>query len=178
MLIDDVMPEFDFVERHARHSNLDSEAAWRSVLDFDLTRSRIARSLFFARGLGLWRKEGKGRSITFDDLIDWGFIDLGTNPGEEKLLGLIGEFWKPTGKIRRNVQPADFSNFAEPGFAKTTWNFTVSPSEAGSIVATETRIQMTDAGSVLKFRLYWRLVRPFSGLVRRRALRIICQPGE
>jgi hypothetical protein len=40
------------------------------------------------------------------------------------------------------------------------------PTEGGSILSTETRV----AGGGWRFRLYWLLVRPFSGLTRRRWL--------
>ncbi|MDH3425751.1 MAG: hypothetical protein OEM22_03680 [Acidimicrobiia bacterium] len=176
MLIDDVMPDCDFVESHARQSSLDVDAAWQSVLDLDLAESRVVRALLFARGLGAWRRQGNAGSITFDDIMKWGFIDLGTSLGEEKLLGLIGEFWKPRGEIRRDVESADFATFAEPGYVKAAWNFTVAPLDGGTIVATETRIQVTDAASLPKFRRYWRVMQPFSGVVRRQALKLICHP--
>ena len=50
--------------------------------------------------------------------------------------------------------------------------------QEGSLVATETRVRCTDAASLRSFRRYWRVIRPFSGLVRREALRAIRRTAE
>jgi hypothetical protein len=44
---------------------------------------------------------------------------------------------------------------------------------AGGILTTETRIEPTDALSGRRFRRYWMLIRPFSGLTRLVWLRAI-----
>jgi len=47
-----------------------------------------------------------------------------------------------------------------------------------STIVTETRIVCTDADARRKFRLYWRLVGPFSALIRRILLRSIKGDAE
>jgi hypothetical protein len=78
----------------------------------------------------------------------------------------VGRFWTPSGG-RAALTPQDFKSFARPGYAKAVWTFVVEPdgSEA-SRLATETRVACTDTTSRLRFRLYWLVVRPFSGVIR------------
>ena len=44
----------------------------------------------------------------------------------ELVFAAVGEFWKPTGGLRR-VASAEFGGFDEPGFAKTAFNFRAEP---------------------------------------------------
>jgi hypothetical protein len=58
--------------------------------------------------------------------------------------------------------------------ARGVWNFGVSEIGTGkTLLETETRVTCGDVASRRKFRLYWLLVRPFSGLIRRLMLRAI-----
>ena len=68
--------------------------------------------------------------------------------------------------------------FDRPGMAVAAWNFTVLPTDEGSLVATETRVRCTDAAARRSFARYWRVVRPFSGLIRTEALRAIRRTAE
>jgi hypothetical protein len=43
----------------------------------------------------------------------------------------------------------------------------------GSIVTTETRVHATDPRSARRFAMYWRIIQPGSGFIRRRWLRAI-----
>jgi len=56
---------------------------------------------------------------------------------------------------------------AEGSFAKMALDFRA----GGGELATETRVWLTDARARRRFRAYWLVVRPFSGLVRRSWLR-------
>ena len=49
---------------------------------------------------------------------------------------------------------------------------------SGCVLSTETRIQYFGAAARRKFRLYWTLVGPFSGLIRRALLRGVRQQAE
>jgi hypothetical protein len=55
----------------------------------------------------------------------------------------------------------------------------VDPADGGAAtVSTETRVLCTDPGSRRAFRRYWRIVRPFSGLIRIEMLRSIRREAE
>ena len=94
------------------------------------------------------------------------FEVLAEEPNRELVIGAIGQPWKPRGG---ETPRADFRAFAEPGYAKMVLNFRY---DAG-VLETETRVRLTDAASRRKFRLYWIVIRPFSGLIRRVWLRAI-----
>ncbi len=90
---------------------------------------------------------------------------LGEEPGREVVLGTIGRFWRPAA-CARSLPPSSLA-FAEPGWAKAAWNFRVEPAPDGAATtSTETRVLCTDPVSRRTFRRYWRIVRPFSGLIR------------
>ena len=72
------------------------------------------------------------------------------------------------------VAPAEFRDFAQPGFAKVVWTFSVEEAAPGSTrLVTETRVACLDAGSRRRFRLYWLVVRPFSGALRKAMLNAV-----
>ena len=132
----------------------------------------MIRLLFALRGLP------RRQPLILQDLSTSGFVVLGEDPGTEIVLGVTGRFWRARGGLRR-VGPDEFASFTEPGYAKAAWNFGVEPTDDGrSIVSTETRVTTTDPASRQAFRFYWRLVGPFSGLIRRRALALIKGTAE
>ena len=180
-LIDQYLPDYDFAEVHEIQVQASTEVTYQKVLDLDLSRSKIIRSLFKLRELpALFSSKKRYQErlgLTFEGLEKSGFILLGKNPGEEILLGLVGRFWTPSGSIRR-LGVDGFRKFAEPGFAKTVWNFYFSEKENQTALSTETRIVCLDDRSRRKFRMYWTFVRPFSGLVRIEVLKAIKKTAE
>jgi hypothetical protein len=166
MLIDHHCPRFDVRESCELEIPADLEGVGKALRNLDLGESRIIRTLFRLRGLpedGL-RLEGLSRV---------GFEVLGRQPDDEITLGLIGRFWNWRERPRP-FAPEEFREFSEPGYAKAAWNYKLVPlSETHVLLRTETRVQCTDEESRKKFRRYWWLVRPFSGLIRRRSLQIV-----
>jgi hypothetical protein len=180
VLIDDFMPAFDVSERHHTLVLAPSERAYEAARRVDLARSRAIRGLFAARGLPVLRrwKRIPGRRLTLEDLLTRGFVWLGEDPGREFVLGVVGTFWRPTGGVRR-VEPDEFAGFEEPGQAKAVWNFRViADGDERSFVTTETRVRVPDEASRRKFLLYWAVIGPFSGLIRRQALALVKRDAE
>jgi hypothetical protein len=98
---------------------------------------------------------------------------LGENAPDEIALGVIGQFWKLSGG-RFCEDAAAFDAFDQPGYAKAVWNFSlVDVGQNVTRLATETRVVCSDRSSRFRFRLYWTLIGPFSGLIRREVLRTI-----
>lgn len=180
MLIDEFMPVADFAERHAVRVSAPPERAWQAVRALDLRASPVVRVLFTLRSLPAavaGRRAGRRLGTTMDDLLGGGFVLLAERAPREIVLGLAGRFWTPSGGLSR-VEPEAFRDFDRPGLALAAWNFTILPTDGGALVATETRVRCTDAAALRSFRRYWRVVRPFSGLVRREALRAIRRTAE
>ena len=182
MLIDEFMPESHFAERHAVRVAAPPERAWAAVRALDLRGSLVIRTLFALRSApalfsGRRPSCGVGLGSTMDGLLRSGFVLLAERPPREIVLGLAGKFWKPAGNISR-VEADEFRGFDRPGMALATWNFTILPTDEGSLVATETRVRCTDDAARRSFARYWRVIRPFSGLVRQEALRAIRRAAE
>lgn len=180
MLIDEIMPEPHFAERHAIRVAAPPERAYEAVRRLDLRGSPVIRTLFALRSLpGLFsrRRGRRGLGSTMDTLLANGFVLLAEQPPREIVLGLAGQFWKPTGGIAR-LAADEFRGCDLPGLALAAWNFTVLPTDEGSLVATETRVRCTDTAAHRSFARYWRVVRPFSGLIRMEALRTLRRAAE
>ena len=100
---------------------------------------------------------------------------LGERPGTELALGLVGRFWTATGQILR-LDAEGVRTFDEPGYAKAVWDFRLAAQPDGTTrLSTETRVRCLDAPSRRRFRLYWRVIRPFSGLIRIALLRAVAR---
>ena len=182
MLIDEHLSSYDVVERHQLTIHAPAHAVFDAVRALDLSDSRIVGWLLRLRGLAGKRRPGRRddqrSGLTLQNLIASGFIVLGERLDEEIVLGLVGRFWTPHGGIKR-MDAETFVGFASPGYAKAAWNFSLSQtSEVETKLATETRVLCLDDSSRRKFKLYWRLVAPFSGLIRMEALRSIKRAAE
>lgn len=106
------------------------------------------------------------------------FILLGERQNEELLLGLVGRFWTPSGKLLR-LDAKGFRNFDDPGYAMAVWNFTLREQLDKSVqLETETRVFCTDAASRRRFKFYWLIIGAFSGLIRREVLQAIKRNAE
>lgn len=182
MLIDQHMPVAEFAERHALRVHAPPERAYAAARRLDLGGSPVVRALFALRSLpARFTRRGyhgeRALGMSAEGLLRSGFVLLDERPPHEFVLGLVGRFWTPAGGIER-IDPAEFAGFDRPGMAVAAWNFTVLPTDQGSLVATETRVRCTDDAARRSFARYWRVVRPFSGLIRMEALRAIRRSAE
>lgn len=181
-LIDKYMPDYHEVERHQTVVCASHGRVYEAVCDLNLTHSPVVRALFALRSVPALFSGSSSRGdrlgLTIEALLDQGFILLAEQPRRELLLGLIGKFWTPTGKLLR-LNAAEFTSFQDSGYAKATWNFLVSSRHEGdTLLTTETRVLCTDGVSRRRFSLYWTLIGPFSGLIRKEILRTIKHDAE
>jgi len=180
VLIDEFLPDYDVVEHHDIDVDAPVDEAYQAVKKLDLARSPVVLALLFARGLptmftGAVKPK---RRLGLDEIVESGFVVLGEGPDRELVLGVVGKFWRPTSGLHR-IDPDEFVAFDTPGFAKGVWNFAVSARPGGgSRVETETRVACTDDDARRKFGWYWRLVGPFSALIRRIMLGDIKRSAE
>jgi hypothetical protein len=172
------MPRWDGVERHTIELTASAEQAWPVVRAMDFRRSLVVRSLMALRSVpALFSREthgGEALGCDVDGLLRSGFVLLEERAGEEVILGLVGRFWTPSGGVQR-VTPDEFRAWTRPGFARAVWNFALTQHADGRTctLATETRVLCTDAASRSSFLRYWRVIGPFSALIRRVMLRSV-----
>lgn len=184
MLIDEFAQNPDATEVHRIEIAAACETVYRALWTTDIGGSTVIKSLLALRSLPSFvfsskcRRRSTPQKITLQTLIDAGFGQLAEEPGREIVLGIEGQFWRPTG----NTLPFNQESFARPvpnNLARAVWNFAVESSAADrTILSTETRITCGDEASRKKFRIYWLFVRPFSGLIRiimLRAVRRACE---
>ena len=168
MLIDDFMPRYDFVERHEIVVRASPSRAYAAARSVDLASSTRAKILFGIRGLPhlILRRNRLVPELTIDSLQQIGFVTLAERPDAELVLGVVGKFWRLDSGIL-SVPASEFVAFERPGFMKSVINIYVHESTAGlSLVGTETRVVATDEAARQKFGRYWRLIGPFSALIR------------
>jgi hypothetical protein len=107
------------------------------------------------------------------DLIGNGFFLVDEQPGREIVLGTIGRFWKLRGGKTSGATAEDLEYPPPAGAAAAVWNFRVARYAHGTRIHTETRVRCADDDARRSFRRYWRIVGPFSALIRRRMLESI-----
>jgi hypothetical protein len=180
-LLDHWLPTYDVVERHSTRVRAPAERVWRVARELDFGRSPLIRTLFLLRSLpGLLTRGCTAPALgaTLPGLLRSGFVLLGEREGEEMVLGLVGRFWTARGGVER-VTPGEFQAWDRPGYARAAWSFSLSADADGAVrLSTETRVLCTDAGSRRRFLRYWRLVGPFSGLIRMEMLRAVRKAAE
>jgi hypothetical protein len=154
--LDAFLPAYEFSTRHAVAVAVDPVRADRALRDVTFKEVPVVRALLLARGLGLRRAE----ETVLSTMVPRATI-LEDVPGEGIVLTLSGQFWRVRGRGPEAPATAVIDFRALPGS-----------------LATETRVHVPDPVSRRKFRHYWRIVRPFSGLIRMVVLRAAKRRAE
>jgi hypothetical protein len=165
MSVRDALPVYHHVERHRIRVAAPPERALAAARETSVAELPLVRVLFRLRGL---RRAPRGP--VWDALLAEGFRPLG-----EDTLVAVGRPWRPRGDLR---DVPDFVRFDEPGWAKLAVDVRAEEAPGGALLATETRVFLTDARARRRFAAYWLAVRPFSGLVRRAWLRAAKRRAE
>ncbi|MEO6528736.1 MAG: hypothetical protein ABIP93_19115 [Gemmatimonadaceae bacterium] len=195
MLLNDLMPQFDVVERHSTLVRAPAGIVFNSIREADLAGGPVARVLLALRFVpatlaavvrsprAAWteirdRVSTRQRVVRLHDFEGAGFRVVAERAPEELVIGLLGRFWTLRGGACADVAADTFRAGPSAGLALAGWNFIVTPQPGGSSeLRTETRVWC--APDVRwKFRLYWLGVRPGSGLIRHEMLRAIRRHAE
>ena len=170
MLIDEFLPEYDFVETHSIAVDASAASVYAAANEVDFSDSFIVRWLLRLRGMS-------GEAVSLKNLEYSRFKILGETLNKELLIGLAGKFWTPWGDLQR-VDATNFREFDKAGYAKAVWNFSLDGSANETNLTTETRIRCLDDGSRRSFGFYWTFIQPFSGLIRMEMLKTIKRKAE
>ena len=168
ILIDKYLPYYTFNEYHETFIYSSVDNVYDVAYDFDLSKSKTVAWLFKIRGLPTKR-------LNLQNFIDdIGFTKLESNAPFENLIG----FW-----ARAKIQPVngyeDFKNNSISPWIKAVWNFQFSAIDQNTTkVSTETRVLCVAPITKITFRLYWWIIKPFSGLIRKKMLKIIKEESE
>ncbi|QCB48522.1 hypothetical protein E5678_01170 [Hydrogenophaga sp. PAMC20947] len=179
VLMNRYLPEYQFEEHHstvvraAPGALLDAARAVVRETD-PLVNGFIALREFPARGLSLVRRQQQlpSRPFGFED-----FTELGRIGKTEMAFGLAGRFWQLSHGLRRVSNATDFD--ALQGTPKLLLNFVTEPLANSEVkLSTTTRVGCPDKASRRNFTPCWYLIRPVSGLIRKRLLRRIKQRAQ
>jgi len=187
-LIDEFLPEYDAREFHRTQVHASPSRIYCALRSTDLADAMLVRICLALRALpGVLLSPMRGlrhfrirlrTSMTLREFETHGFRVLAENPPHELLIGLMGSFWKMDGGLLP-IDSASFKGSQLPGTARVAWNFTIIEQKNGVCeLATETRVKSSDTKSRRYFSLYWAVIRPGSGLIRRFMLRSIRKKAE
>ncbi|MFC1524191.1 hypothetical protein ACFL6N_05305 [Thermodesulfobacteriota bacterium] len=171
MIIDYYCPDYIVQKKYEIKVNADIHQVYRIARSFNMSNSSLSQWLFKLRGFP--------KSLaSIDGLTQFGFVILGDRKDAEIVFGLIGKFWTFSADIQQ-LTPANFNGFNQKGYAKAVANIAFFPVAGNRTkVVTETRVHCFDGFSGFWFRIYWTLISPFSGLIRKEWLKTIKQSSE
>ena len=158
-LIDDVLPRFDAHAVHSIALRVAPERAIALALSTPVAPGLLVRALFRVRGLS-------GRGSIGDALAGLGLRELARADGEI-VFGACGTPWRPGGRIHTFAA-------ARAGQVRMVTDFRAD----GETLTTETRIEAVDDAARRAFLRYWRIVGPFSAVIRRRWLAEIAKHAQ
>lgn len=186
LLLDRFMPHYDLTVVHSGVFRVPPAVCYEAVLSLDVFEAPLIRALIDARGAPLRLagiRDGQHladdpvrlRTFRMRDMPQRGWLLLGETPDVEMVLGLVGQPWKLRGASPSTpVTPETFTEFHEPGFLKIATSVRVDAYGNGStILVVETRAVASDPESRRRFMPYWRVVGPFSHLIRWKAMRML-----
>lgn len=151
LAIDEVLPHYDVHEVHSARLRLPPAQAIAAALAAPVAGDVLVRSLFRLRGLN-------AHGTLAEAFAKLGFEEL-VRRDDAIVFGGAGAPWRPTTSMRRFAD-------AQPGYVRLAIDFRAD----GELLTTETRIAAVDEQARRAFRRYWRVVGPFSAVVRRRWL--------
>ena len=175
--IDECLPIYDVSASYQIRINAPASVVYQCLLRSDFNQLRVVRLLMTIRTGSRPRNSAHGDLR--QRLQGTGFVILDDVPSEELVIGVTGRFWRPDGGCCLDLTAGDFGGFARAGYAKVAWNFKLraeSPKE--TVLSTETRIKCFGRAARWKFRTYWILVAPFSGLIRKAILKQLKTEAE
>ena len=176
--IDEFLSDHDFSASYETRVNAPGPVVCERLLRLDLSELWLVRLLMTVRS-GRRLPDRRVPADLCQRLQGTGFVMLAEDPGEELVVGVAGQFWRPDGGRCLDFTAGDFAGFSRPGYAKVAWHFMLrADSPKSAVLSTETRIKCFGQSALWKFRIYWSLVGPFSGLIRKAMLKQVKTEAE
>lgn len=170
-LADEFLPVYDVSDAVAVVVDADPDVTWEALLRTDLIE--VGRRKPLVAVLGAVRmlpdlvaqilhgeRPHSPEQMTLGDLAavpsaEGGWTLLGERPREEIALGLVGRFWRPVIEFA-GVDASGFTDFSEPGYAKTIYSLSTRPlGDGGTLLTGLMRTATTDEHARRYFRRYW-----------------------
>ncbi|MDA8393046.1 MAG: hypothetical protein M0Z87_09690 [Actinomycetota bacterium] len=165
--LEQTIPVYHFHERHSRWIDTSPAKAWEALNTLTLEQPTVARPLVAIRHLG--RTTSPAKPLLSDGPLQMLEMDAPTYA----VGGAIARPWQRRPDRRDISTVSEFARFDEPGWTKYLADFRIESRDGGVQLITETRGYSTDDWARRRFTLYWTLIRPASGLIRRDMLATI-----
>ena len=165
MLLDKLMPQYEFGEVHSIRLSASPEAALAAFKEVTPGEMPLVRLLFTLRSLPahLMGRQGLPTEKTtslYEQMLGFGFVPLGDKPNRELVAGMIRQMFKLRGETPTIRDACEFVAFEEPGYAKAAMNFFVESADRDTLLTTETHVMTTDTASRRQFGRYWHVIYP------------------
>jgi len=161
-LLERTIPVYHFHEVHTRWIQAAPTQVWQALSTLRLDQLTVSRPVFALRHLGT-RPASAGKPLFTDGPVRM----LETTAPTYAVGGAVARPWQRHPERLEVASLNEFAGFEEPGWTKYLTDFHLEPCDGGVQLTTETRGYSTDDGARRRFALYWALIRPASGLVRR-----------
>lgn len=168
MLLDKYLPKYTYKEYHEIQISCSKEQAYTAARNLDFSKSKTIKFLLTIRGLPTNDMTLEG----FSNQVKFTFLEEIQN--EEFIIG----FWAKV-LVEKILDRDQFAIDNKSRRLKVVWNFKIDPVKDGLVVvSTETRVYCIAMISKIFFSIYWAIIRPFSGLIRKKMLSIIKENAE
>ncbi len=181
--LDEIVPRWQFAEHHETRVRATPAAVERAIRAVTAREIALFRTLTWLRHPRLpWRARPASILAAPADepilavALRSGFMLLAEEPGREIVFGTLAATPPELGRLpvaererlRAELDAERFRALAAPGYAKAVMSFRWSDEGDGwTRLVTETRVVATDAATVRRFAVYWRLIYPGSSWLRR-----------
>lgn len=156
------LPLWHFSVQHSGWVAAAPHTVWQAL------RTLSVQDLILTRPLVALRHLRSSRSFARGTLFDDGPVTmLHIDAPCYAVGGAIAKPWHFRPARQEPVSLEHFTAFAEPGWVKYLTDFSVDPAGGGTRITTVTRGVATDERARRLFNLYWTLIRPGVGVVRR-----------
>ena len=182
-LMEKFLPHHQFIERHQTTVRCGPGELLNIIQSFEpppdrLTDIAISLRQLPSRLLHLMTRSQLPPPAPFTKA---NFSPLGRDGDREIVGGLVGRFWnfwRPDFGLLAVNGPSEFLACNPPKTAKLVIGFLAEQVGEDTLLTTETRVYCPDRYSLIMFTPYWLIIRPVSGLLRRRALAAIRRLAE
>ncbi len=180
MISDAYLPEFQFSERHDCLIAASSARIIDAAEAYDPRQDGVFRFLIGLREIPMRvASHLMGRPHTTQPPFGLHNFTLLERRSDALAYGMVGQFWKMNYGLKPVADGKSFISFHEEETLKLVLSFSATPDAAGKTrLATETRVYCPNGRSRMKFLPYWLVIRPVSGLIRRRMLSTIRARSE
>ena len=179
-LMEKFLPSYQFSERHQATIRCGPGQLLDIIQNSRPPKDKFSEMALFVRQLParLMHWVAPSRVLRPPPFSSKNFTPLARDGDREIVAGLIGKFWRPDFGLVVVDGPSEYLACNPAKTAKLAIGFVAEPLGEVTLLTTETRIYCPDRYSRAMFFPYWLIIRPVSGLLRRRTLAAIRRLAE